>query len=272
MIALIVTGAIAFLFAAVRYSQIIWRRLSQNRFSFLAIRPERTQAKDSGVKVSLKVAYAEDKKLIIQELSVRTSLVYVSAEEGVLAWIKLAQGYFTDDLSGLQTVFGQTFPSSTWIIGGPVHRIKNKYVRKPLSVLLGLITLYFFVFCLIPLFWPLLWSGPYREFHQIARDQSLTLFKGKTKVTRPFILEAGTEGQFDLEYSNSPEISAGKNGSPLPGAKIRYVNQIPAAKLFKLPRANEFIWRSEVSLYVKVNDLWGIYPLESGTEMVLLEL
>jgi hypothetical protein len=272
LIALIVLGAIAFLFAVVRYSQIIWRRMSRSRFSFLAIRPVIIETKDSGIKVSLKVAYAEEKKLIIQELAVKTRLVYISAEEGVLAWIKLAQGYFIDDVAGLQTVFGEVFPSSTWIIGGPVHQIKNQYVRKPLSVLLGLITVYFFIFCLIPLFWPLLWSGPYREFQQIVPDDNVTLHRGKSKLTRPFIIEAGTEGQMDLEYSNLPEAATLRNGSPLPGAKISYVNEIPATKIYKLPRADEFVWKSEVSLYVKVNELWGVYPVESATAMARLEL
>jgi hypothetical protein len=265
MTVLVILGAIPILFAIVKYIQMMWSRISGFKFGGLAIRPILIQTTGDNKKVTLKVAYVGDKKLIIQELSVRNKLIYRSVKERLLAWVKLAHGYFTDDVVGLQTVFDHVFPSSTWIIGGPVYRIKNKYLRKPLSILLGVVTAYFFIFYLIPIFWPMLWLGPYREIQQIARDENLTLHRNGVKLTRPFILDPGTEDQLDLAYCISSMILVMRNGVSLPDAKIRYTNESPTIKPYRLPRANEFVWRLEVSLYVRVNEVWGVYPIESET-------
>jgi hypothetical protein len=268
MTVLVILGAIPALFAIIKYILIMWSRISGFKFGGLAIRPVSLQKTGDSKKVTLKVAYVGDKKLIIQELSLKNKLVYRSVKERLLAWVKLAHGYFTDDVVGLQTVFDHVFPSSTWIIGGPVYRIKNKYLRKPLSILLGAVTVYFFIFYLIPVFWPMLWSGPYREIQQIARDENLNLHRNGVKLTRPFILDPGTEDQLDLAYSISSMILVMRNGVPLPEAKIRYTNESPTIKSYKLPRPNEFIWKLEVSLHVRVNEVWGVYPIESETGML----
>jgi hypothetical protein len=251
----------------------MWHRLSYGfEVTDLAIRRLTIETQDDKTIANLKVAYTGDKKLIIEELLVKAKLTYLSSRESILAWVILAIGYFMDDVVGLQTVFGHMLPSSTWIIGGPVYRIKNKYVRKPLSILLGLVTSYFFVIYLIPIFWPLLRLGPYREFQQIADDQNLTLCKGTTKLTRPFILDPGVEDEIVLNYRSSSMIPSLVNGSPMLIAKISNVQESPIMKPYRLPGASEFVWRTEVSLYVKSNAGWNECRIDSGTGMVHLTL
>jgi hypothetical protein len=273
LLIIIIICAIPAAFAIGKYIQMMGRKmLSEYSSSDLAIRPIKIETHDDSTEVTLKIVYTGDKKLIIEELSLKSRLTYLSSRERILAWVKLIMGYFTDDVDGLKTVFGNVSPTSTWIIGGPVYRIKNRNLRKPLSVLLGLITVYFFIFYLIPIFWPLLWSGPYLQVQQIARDGNLMLHRGKVKVTTPFILDPGTEEQMTLQYCPSSMTPILGYGSSELKAKVSNVNESPETKLYRLPRANEFTWKTVCSLYVKINAESARYRTDIGTGKVHLEL
>ncbi len=276
MIVLVLLSLIPVFFAIVKYWQIAWHHFSfgpgDGTFSARALR---TETKDDNTTVVLKSAYTGDKKLIVKDITIKSRLTYLSGNERVFAWLKLAIGYFTDDMIGLQTVFGHVLPSTTWIIGGPVYRIKNRYIRKPLSILLGIITTYFFMVYLIPVFWPLLWLGPYLEFQQIARDETITLRKGTLKLTRPFILDSATEEELQLDYHPSSMVPSLGNGSPLPKVKINEVKELPELEPTRLPQTTQFLWRTEVSLYITVNldNLdWYVYRIGLGTGVVNLVL
>ena len=274
MITLIILGSIPVLFAIVKYFQMLSHHWGIN-VDDLSIRLLKNDARNDGATITLKVAYTGNVQTIVEEICVKSRLIYVTDTERILAWIYLAIGYFTDDIAGLQTVFGHVNPSSTWIVGAPVYRIENRYVRIPLSILLGVVTVFFFVIYLIPVFWPLLWHGPYRGFQQIAGDEALILHKGATKLTRPFILESGFEQELKLDYSNSAMMPALDNGSPLLDAKIDEVKELPKLVETKLPRVNHFLWKTDVSLHATVKTV-GIgqytYRVKLGTGLVNLTL
>jgi hypothetical protein len=271
LIILAVLCLIPVIYAINRYVQIITdEKVFDLSSTGLAIRPLKIVTIDDNTEVTLKVAYIGAKKVIIEDLYLKSRLTYLSGHERILAWIKLAVGYFADDVVGLKTVNGRMSRSSTWIIGGPVYNIENKYVRKSVSALLGLVTVWFFVFYLLPAFWPLLWSGPYLRFQQIAADENLKIFRGKAKLTTPFILDPGMEEQMTVQYRPSSMIPTLGSSSQALNAKMIPANEPLETKPYRLPRPSEFTWKTECSLYVRVES--NKYRVDLGTGIVQLEL
>jgi hypothetical protein len=225
--------------------------------------------------VTIKMALGGKEDAVIDEVVVDSKLSYPRKIEGVLAWLQLGIGYLLDDVEGLNSVLGGALPPPTWIPVVPVHRIGNRYIRKPLSVVWGIITLYYFVICLFPLFLPFLFSGPYWELRLLAGNEMVSLLEKASKVElkRPFIVRAGGENMLTISYRPSLYFkSVLMTKLFLQNARVSYVNRPPGLRTIRLPRGNEFTWKVTDVVRVKVGGKMRRYSikLEDGYANVYL--
>ncbi len=132
---------------------------------------------------------------------------------------------------------------------------------------MGIITLYFFVSYLFPLFWPLIWVGPYREFRLISNNDKIKLNKGKVDIERPFIINHGTEEYMVLSYRPTLKIW----NLLVESAKVTYRIRLPKISKYKLPRPNEFVWGTQDFLRIKINNKWKEFKINLGTGTVSIK-
>lgn len=245
-----------------------WRSLA---FPDLAIRVLGGESKRTAPEATLKLAYVGNNPLIIEAVSIKSRLGALSRWHGLLAWPQLINGYIMDDRDGLQTVLGMSFPVSTRIPGAPVHRIEHTYLRRTLSWLFGLVTLWYLIsFLLNPLAWPLLFAGPYGRFELVAPDEAVQIKDATSNdeltrpfVTRPFVLKPSREQHLHLSYQFSLKARGFSAETP-----YAYVNEAPKLHPYKLPRPGKFVWQGKEVLLVRVRGKWREYPITLGTALV----
>ncbi|MFC2067117.1 hypothetical protein ACFLUO_08765 [Chloroflexota bacterium] len=178
--------------------------------------------------------------------------------ERILAWLLLIKGFITDDVVGLNTVLGKNTLDTTWIPTFPVYRIGNKFIRIPLSFLLGLITLYFFAaYAIFPLFWPLLWAGPYKEFKLFSLNEDIILKRPNMAIETPFIINPGDEYYMTIIYKPILKIWM----TYFYDAKVSYLKNYPMWRKSSLPLPSQYVWANFETLKVKVNNRWRQYKV-----------
>jgi len=225
--------------------------------------------------VVLKMAFVGKEDVIVEEVVVQSKLVYPRRFGGLLAWLHLGLGYMQDDVEGLNTVLGRSYPYMG-LLAAPVHIIKNKYIRRPLSVIWGAILLYYFIlFAVIPLFWPLLFWGPYQELRLFSGDKEVVLLKEEDKVQleRPFIVKPGFEKCLRISHRPSLYIQYFMSKRFVRDAKISYEKEPSELGGRGLPRNDEFIWKAKDILRVKIcGKLRTGYRVKIGDSYVRVRL
>lgn len=224
--------------------------------------------------VMMKSAFVGKEDMIVDGLVVQSKLAYSRRYAGFWAWLQLAIGYFSDDVEGLNSVLGRSFPSIVWIPHAPVHRINNSYVRRPLNAISGIITLYYFMMCC--LFPPMLFMGPYWALKLFSGDEKVRLSEKGSEVEseRPFILKPGFEKYFTMSYRPSSLYFDTLFSAKVfvETTKISYVKEPPRLRKTKLPRNNEFTWKVTDILRVKVCGKMKGYPVKLGDSYVNIHL
>ncbi len=227
--------------------------------------------------VMMKSALVGKEDVIVDDLIVQSKLAYSRRYAGFWAWLQLGIGYLSDDVEGLNSVLGKSFPSIVWIPHAPVYRINNSYFRKPLSVIFGLITLYYFIICciIIPLL-PVLFIGPYWELKLFSGNEKVKLSKkdNEVELERPFILKPGFENYFTMSYRPSSLYIDTLFSLKyfVKTTKISYVKELPKFKKTKLPRSDEFTWKVTDILRVKVRGKMKGYNVKLGESYVNIHL
>lgn len=224
--------------------------------------------------VDIKIALSGQQDLIVDEVVIHSKLLYPRRIEAVFAWLQLGIGYLTDDSEGLNTVLGRSFPSITWIPSAPFHKIGNPYIRKPLNILLGIITFYYFTVFLFPVFWPFLFSGPYWELKLYSGNENIRFSEKDTKaeVKRPFIIKSGVENNFVISYQPSLYINTMLMTKLfIENGKILYVKEPPRFRKLTLPRENEFTWKAIDVLRVRVSGKMRKYSVKLGASYAMLQ-
>jgi hypothetical protein len=224
--------------------------------------------------VEIKIALTGNDNLIVDEVDIQSKLSYPRRIEGLLAWLQLGIGYFLDDIEGLNNVLGRSFPNIIWIPSFPFHRIHNSYIRKPLNIILGLVTFYYFIIFLIPIFWPFLFIGPYWELKMFSGNEKIKLLEidSKTELKRPFILKSGIENNFTISYQPSLYLTTLlMTRLYVENTKISYVKEPPRLRTIKLPRNKEFIWKVTDILRVRVSGKMKRYFVKLGVSYVNIQ-
>jgi hypothetical protein len=260
-----VIAAIPVLFQAIRK---LWNFLYEIlSFRNLRIRSIGRRSYRGIPHVEVKIALTGKEDLIVDEVVIQSKLSYPRRIEGLLAWLQLGIGYFLDDVEGLNNVLGRSFRYiTTWIPSAPVHKINNPYIRKPLSAILGLVTFYYFIVLLFPLFWPFLFIGPYWELRLFSGNEKVRLLEkdSKRELKRPFILKLG-ENSFNISYQPSLYFyTLLMTKLFIENAKISYVKEPPRLRTIKLPRNNGFVWKVNDILRVKVSGKMRRYSVKLG--------
>lgn len=258
-------SAIPILFQAIRKLwNFLYETLSFRNLSIHAI----GRASYSGIPhVTIKIAFTGKEDVIVEEVVIQSKLSYPRRIEGLLAWLQLGIGYFLDDVEGLNNVLGRSFPNTAWIPSVPFHRINNSYIRKPLSVIWGLIVFYYFIVLLFPLFLPFLFMGPYWELRLFSGNEKVRLSDKDSKVElkRPFIIKSGIENSFTMSYKPSLYINTLLMTKLfLENAKILFMKEPPKLRKIKLPRSNEFAWKVTDILRMKVSGKMRRYSVKLG--------
>jgi len=270
---LTVVTAIPVLFQAIRK---LWNFLYEIlSFRNLRIRSIRRRSYSGIPHVEIKIALTGKEDLIVDEVVIQSKLSYPRRIEGLLAWLQLGIGYFLDDVEGLNNVLGRSFPYIAWIPSAPFHRINNSYIRKPLSAILGLVTFYYFIVCFFPLFWPFLFIGPYWELRLFSGNEKVRLSGKDNKVEfkRPFILKPGIENSFTISYQPSLYFNTLLMTKLfIDNAKISYVKEPPRLRTIKLPRNNEFTWKVNDILRVRVSGKMRRYSVKLGASYASIHL
>lgn len=221
--------------------------------------------------VTIKSALIGEGDMIVNEVVIQSKLKHTRGIEGVWDWLRLITGYFSDDVEGLNNVLGRSFPSIVWIPVFPFHIINRWYIRKPLNVISGIITLWYFLICWIPLLWPLLLGGPYQELRLYSGNEDIRLSEkgSKLELKRPFIIKAG-EGIFTIGYR--PSLLYFNTLFTLKvfinNAKVLYVQEAPKLGKTKLPRNGGFTWKVTDVLRVKIRGKIRGYPVKLGDSYV----
>lgn len=222
----------------------------------------------------IKTAFVGKEDVIVDEVIVESKLTYPGRFGGLLAWLQLGIGYISDNVEGLNTVLGRSYPYIGFM-AVPCHRIKNAYIRKPLSAIWGMVILYYFVIFLFPLFWVVLSWGPYQELRLFSGDENVRLSKkgSEIELKRPFILKQGFEECLTISYGPPllyyPLL---KSRVFVKNAKISYVKEPPKLRRTKLPRNGEFIWKATDILKVKICGKVIRYPVELGVSYANIHL
>lgn len=226
--------------------------------------------------VMIKSALVGKGEMIVNEVVIQSKLKYTRGIEGVWAWLRLATGYFLDDVEGLNNVLGRSFPYIVWIPILPFHTISRWYIRKPLNVISGIITLWYFLICWFPLLWPLLLAGPYQELRLYSGDEDVRLSEkgSKVELKRPFIIKAGFERSFAIRYRPSllyfNTLFALKVF--IKNAKVLYVKEAPKLGKTELPRNGGVTWKVTDILRVKIRGKIRGYPVKLGDTYVSIHL
>lgn len=224
--------------------------------------------------VVIKMAFAGKEDIIVDEVVVQSKLTYPRRFGGVLAWLQLGIGYVLDDVEGLDTVLGRSSPY-IGLLAVPSHRIKNAYIRKPLNAIWGMLILFYFIIYLFPLFWPVLYWGPYQELRLFSRDEKVVLSKKDSKVQlkRPFILKPGFEKCLTISYGpSSLYYTFFRSKVLVKNAKISYVKEPAKLRGIKLPRNDEFTWKATDILQVKLCGKVIRYPVKLGVSYANIHL
>jgi len=222
--------------------------------------------------IMIKSAFVGKGDMIVDEVVIQSKLKYTRRIEAFWEWLRLGIAYFLDDVEGLKSVLGESFFSILWIPVFPFHRINNSCIRKPLNAISGIITFYYFIVCCFPLFWPLLFGGPYQELKLFSRNEDVGLSEkgSKVELKRPFIIKPGFERSFTIRYR--PSLLYFDTLFTLKvfieNAKILYVKEPTKLKKTKLPRKNEFTWKVTDVLRVKVCGKMKGYPVKLGDSYV----
>jgi len=218
--------------------------------------------------VMTKMAFVGKDDVIIDEVFVYSKLRYQRRIEGPLAWMQVVVGYLRDDVEGLSNVLGKSIESYLWIFIFPFHRIKRPYIRKPLSILWGLVILYYFLMCLLPPLWPVLFSGPYYALSMLSENGKVKLSKkgSKMELARPFILKSGSEEYFRICYELSEPCYQTIFGQKVfvEHAEVSYVKAASKLRIIRLPDKNEFTWKVNDNLRVKIRGKMRRYHVKLG--------
>jgi len=265
-LAIVITlvGATAFYVAVARIVRwVMSLAFHRVAFSDLAIRMIPDESMRTSPEATLKIAHAGNNPLIVEAVSIRSRLSTLQRVDRLLAWPQLIRGYFADDIEGLQTVLGTMYPTSTWIPAWPVHKIENSYVRKAVSYSFGLYMLWF---SLNPVTWLFVLTGPYVRFQLVASDEAIQIkdANGNNQIT-PFLLTPHLDQYFHISYQLSLKAQGFSAETPW-----KYIQEVPKRALFRLPRRNEFVWRAEELLLVRVRGKWRKYPISLGTGLVCI--
>jgi len=242
----------------------------------LSIRVMRRRSYRGVPHVTIKSALVGKGELIVNEVVIESKLKYTRGIEGVWAWLRLITGYFLDDVEGLNNVLGRSFPSIVWIPVLPFHTINRWYVRKPLNVISGIITVWYFLICWLPPLWPLLLSGPYQELRLYSGDEDIKLSEkiSKVELKRPFIIKAGFERDFSIGYRPSLLYfnTFFKQKVFIKNARVLYVKGAPKLGKTELPRSSGFTWKVTDILRVKIRGKVRGYPVKLGDSYVGIHL
>ncbi len=217
--------------------------------------------------VTIKIAFTGTEEIIIDELNIQSKLSYPRRIDAVFAWLQLGIGYILDDVEGLKNVLGNSFPTLSWLPSGPIHRINNAFIRKPISFILGIYVFYYLIISILPIFWIFLFAGPYAELRLFSGNERVRLLeKGKEdEEIRPFILKSGTESTFNMSYKPSLfyNLLFGQK-MVFPDAKIFYLKRTPRFRKLKLPHGDDFCWKVIDILRIKVSGKWREYNVNLG--------
>lgn len=276
LIILAIIGAVGAIFAILQIIKRVWNFFYELlSFKNLSIGEIGRVSYHGIAHVKIKIALVGEEDIIVDEVFMQSKLSYPRRIEGFFAWLQLGIGYLLDDVEGLNTVLGRSLPYITWIPIVPIHRINNSYIRKPLSVIWGIITFYYFVICLIPPFCLFLFTGPYVELRLFAGNKKVTLREkdSKAELKRPFIIKSGVENIFTISYRPALYFtSVLMTKLFLENARISYVKEPPKLRTIKLPRNNEFILRATDILRVKVKGKMRGYSVKLGDSYVNINL
>lgn len=217
--------------------------------------------------VVLKMAFVGEGDIIIDEVVVESRLTYPRRCGGLFAWLQLGSGYVLDDVEGLNTVLGRS-PPYIGLWGIPFHKIKNRYIRRPFSAIWGVFILcYFILFLVCPLFWLILYWGPYQELRLFSGDEKVVLSKkeDKAQLRRPFIVKPGFEEYLTINY-RAPSLYYPFFWSRqfVKGARVSYVKGPSKLGGIKLPRKDEFTWKGTDILRVKMSGKGRRYTVNLG--------
>jgi hypothetical protein len=226
-------------------------------------------------RVVLKMAFVGEGDIVIDEVVVESKLTYPRRCGGLFAWLQLGSGYILDDVEGLNTVLGRS-PPYIGLWGVPLHKIKNRYIRRPLSAIWGVFILCYFVFFVVfPLFWLILYWGPYQELRLLSGDEKVVLSKKEDKVQlgRPFIVKQGFEQHLTLNY-RAPSLYYTFFWSRqfVKDAKVSYVKAPSKLRRIKLPRKDEFTWKGTDILRVKISGKGRRYTVNLGVNYANIHL
>jgi hypothetical protein len=241
-------------------------------FRYFKIRATGRRSYSGSPQITIKIAFTGKEDIIVEDVVIQSKLLYPRPIDGILAWIQLGIGYFIDDVKGLHNVLGDSFLLMTWIPSAPVHRINISYIRKPLSIIFGIIIFYYFIVLLImPLFWPFLFMGPYWELKLSSTNEKIRLSEKDSKIElkRPFILKSGIDNSFIIGYQPSIYFNTLiMQKVYIRSAKISYIKEPSKLRTIRLPREKEYIWKVKDVLKVKVSGKMRRYSVNLGISYV----
>ena len=276
----IYAASILGLIAVIPFFHQVFTKLRDLSYETLMFRGLSIRVKDriwycGACHVAAKVAVMRKDDVIVDEICVLSKLTYPGRSQGPRAWLQLGVGYIRDDVEGLNTVLGRSGPS-IGLMAIPFQRIKPAYIRKPLSAVWGVLTLwYFIIYLLVPLFWPLLLWGPYAEVRLLSGDADVRVRErdSEAQLDRPFVLRPGFEKQLAITYRPASVYYRPLIGKMfLDSAKIAHVGEPGEWRGLRLPRNGQFIWKASDVLSIRGHGKVTRYCVKLGDSYVSLRL
>jgi hypothetical protein len=231
-----------------------------------------SRTSDNGIpQVMIKLIYSGKKDIVIEDVDIKAKLSFLRKFDGFLAWLQLGFAYFTDDVESLNIMLGKSSNSIVWIPNARVHKINQPYIRKPLSVIFGVITIWYFLIFFLPPFWPCLFVGPYWAMNIKANNEKVKLTKKENGMVlnRPLRVKHGIDNVLTIEYKPSLYFL---NMSLMKKAKIYFEKVIPESRYTILFRNNSLKWKVNDDINIKVKGKIRRYSVTLGMGYINVRL
>ncbi|MBN2238750.1 MAG: hypothetical protein JW712_03170 [Dehalococcoidales bacterium] len=248
--------------------ELIRKLINQVLYQDIALRVEYLTQRGKNIWLKAKIAYVGENDLIVETIDINSYLIFSKNYERIQYWVKIIIGYLTDDREGLKNVIGNNLFGCIWIFGLPVHRIRNRYLRKPISVILGIILLLYCLYLLInPIGWLFLWIGPLWQIQLEAKDRNVKIMENKIVIKRPFKI-SNQDKTYDIIYA--PKVKYAY--TYLDDAKYKHVKTESVLKWYRLPKDDQFTLYSVDHIHIKITGKFRKYKLKLISGPVIINL
>jgi len=219
------------------------------------------------------------KDFIIDEFNVQMSCNFIRRIDGLVAWVRLGTAYLTDNRENLNMLLGKKWPGIVWFPNAPVQKINNQYIRKPLSIIFGIITFWNFILLLLPPIWLYLILigpvGPYWALNMSSVDNKVkwTLEGSKQEeLTRPVILKAGSINTMYLTYKPILYLDLFSIKQDIKHAKIYYLKECPKLVNTNHRQFSGFTWKANDVLRLKIRGKMRKFSVKLGEGYINVRL